>query len=86
MHKQFFEEAPMGYIPKEDFGKLTELMGIKDPFLTSLVRFVYIYVFLLTRKVFNAFDTNRDNNINFEELLIGMSVMTRGNSDEKLDC
>jgi Ca2+-binding EF-hand superfamily protein len=71
LHKQFYEEVPMGLIPKKDFGQLTELMGIKDPFITSLI--------------FNAFDTNRDENINFEEFLIGMSIMTRGNPDEKLE-
>jgi hypothetical protein len=38
LHKQFYEEAPLGFIPKNDFGQLTELMGIKDEFITSLVR------------------------------------------------
>ncbi|KAL0484835.1 ncsA [Acrasis kona] len=71
MHKQYYEEVPKGFIPKSDFGQLTELMGIKDPFISSLV--------------FNAFDTNSDGQISFEEFIVGMSVMTRGNADEKLD-
>jgi Ca2+-binding EF-hand superfamily protein len=71
LYKQFIDEAPCGYIPKNDFHQLTELMGIKDPFITSLV--------------FNAFDTNTDGNIQFDEFIRGMSVMTRGSPDEKLE-
>jgi hypothetical protein len=53
-----------------------------------LLHHLYDYIFNLLKwaKVFNAFDTNRDDHINFEEFLIGMSVMTRGSPDEKLDC
>merc|ERR1712130_447175 len=63
LYKQFIDEAPCGYIPKNDFHQLTELMGIKDAFITSLV--------------FNAFDTNGDGNIQFDEFIRGMSIMTR---------
>ncbi|EFC44385.1 predicted protein [Naegleria gruberi] len=71
LHTQFYSEVPNGAIPKEDFCQLTELMGIKDPFITSLV--------------FNAFDRNCDSSISFDEFLISMSIMTRGNADEKLE-
>jgi Ca2+-binding EF-hand superfamily protein len=70
LYHQFIEEAPCGYIPKIDFHLLTGLMGIKDPFITSLV--------------FNAFDRNNDGKIQFDEFVMGMSVMTRGKPEEKL--
>ncbi|KAL9644315.1 hypothetical protein ABK040_005776 [Willaertia magna] len=71
LYTQFFQEVPMGYIPKEDFGQLTELMGIKDEFITSLV--------------FNCFDRNCDGSISFDEFIISMSIMTRGTVEEKLE-
>ncbi|KAF0981605.1 hypothetical protein FDP41_012262 [Naegleria fowleri] len=71
LHSQFYTEVPSGFIPKEDFSQLTELMGIKDQFITSLV--------------FNAFDRDRDSKISFDEFVYAMSVMTRGTADEKLE-
>lgn len=71
-HKQYFEEVPGGYILQKDFHLLTERMGIKDAFLSQLC--------------FNAFDLNHDSKIDFYEFLLGMSVITRGTFDEKLEC
>jgi len=71
LFKQFIEEVPSGCIPRDDFHQLTELMGINDPFITGLV--------------FNAFDTNNDGSIQFDEFIRGMSIMTRGTPEEKLE-
>eukprot|EP00002_Diphylleia_rotans_P032226 TRINITY_DN6750_c0_g2_i1.p1 TRINITY_DN6750_c0_g2~~TRINITY_DN6750_c0_g2_i1.p1 ORF type:complete len:178 (-),score=49.23 TRINITY_DN6750_c0_g2_i1:283-816(-) len=71
MHKQFYADAPNGEIPREDFLRTMEQMGIKDAFLRDLV--------------FNAFDENQDGSINFNEFILALSVMTRGTADEKLE-
>jgi len=66
------EEVPNGFISKKEFSKLTELMGIKDKLVSDLI--------------FTAFDKNHDSNIEFKEFMQTISVMTRGDPDEKLTC
>jgi len=41
---------------------------------------------LLQDLIFNVFDRNRDGVISFREFVNGLSVMTRGTPDEKLEC
>lgn len=52
LYKQFREEAPSGKISRKDFNALTSAMGISDQTITKLV--------------FDAFDSNSDEKIEFE--------------------
>lgn len=72
MYTQFVKEAPAGYIPRDDFCQLADIMGIRDRHLCDLL--------------FRAIDTDCDGRIMFVELLKAMSIMTRGDSQEKLKC
>ena len=72
LYKQFREEAPSGKISRKDFNALTSAMGISDQTITKLV--------------FDAFDSNSDEKIEFEEFIHAMSIMTRGSPEEKLKC
>jgi Ca2+-binding EF-hand superfamily protein len=72
MFKQFKKETPNGTINKEDFSEVMKQMGVSDSFLQELI--------------FNVFDENKDGTINFVEFVTALSVMTRGNPDEKLEC
>jgi len=71
IYKQFTTDAPEGFIRKEDFVRTMRQMGVKDAFLHDLV--------------FNAFDFNKDGNISFNEFIVSLSIMTRGDAQEKLD-
>jgi len=71
MYKQFRKETSSGVISKEDFKTVLLGMGIQDQFLQDLV--------------FNSFDRNKDNTINFQEFVTALSVMTRGDPQEKLE-
>ncbi len=47
-------------------------MGVTDNFLQDLI--------------FNVFDDNKDGTINFQEFVTALSIMTRGDPNEKLEC
>jgi Ca2+-binding EF-hand superfamily protein len=72
MYKQFKKETPNGTINKEEFADVMKQMGVLDSFLQDLI--------------FNVFDENKDGLINFQEFVTALSVMTRGDPNEKLEC
>jgi Ca2+-binding EF-hand superfamily protein len=41
---------------------------------------------LITERIFAFFDQDGDNIINFSELVTGLSVLCKGNLDEKIKC
>jgi len=71
MWKQFKKETPSGAINKDEFKEVMKQMGVVDPFLQDLI--------------FNVFDDNKDGSINFQEFVTALSVMTRGDPNEKLE-
>jgi len=71
MYRQFKKETPTGLINKEEFKEVMKQMGVVDPFLQDLI--------------FNVFDDNKDGSINFQEFVTALSVMTRGDPNEKLE-
>jgi len=71
MFKQFKKETPAGSINKEEFKEVMKQMGVEDSFLQDLI--------------FNVFDENKDGTINFQEFVTALSVMTRGDPQEKLE-
>ena len=72
MFKQFKKETPNGSIGKEEFKEIMQQMGVVDEFLQTLI--------------FNVFDDNKDGKINFQEFVTALSIMTRGDPQEKLEC
>jgi EF hand len=72
MFKQFKKETPSGLIGKTEFKTVMQQMGVSDEFLQDLI--------------FQVFDENGDGNINFQEFVTALSVMTRGDPNEKLEC
>jgi len=71
MFKQFKKETPNGVINQEEFREVMKQMGVLDGFLQDLI--------------FNVFDDNKDGSINFQEFVTALSVMTRGDPNEKLE-
>jgi len=71
MYKQFKKETPSGSINKQEFKEVMKQMGVVDSFLQDLI--------------FNVFDENKDGTINFQEFVTALSVMTRGDPNEKLE-
>jgi Ca2+-binding EF-hand superfamily protein len=41
---------------------------------------------LITERIFAFFDRDRDGIITFPELVDGLSVLCKGNLDEKIEC
>ena len=41
---------------------------------------------LITERIFRFFDQDNDGIINFREMACGLSVLCKGNFDEKIDC
>lgn len=72
MYKQFRKETPQGVINKSEFKEVMKQMGVVDNFLQELI--------------FNVFDSNKDGSIDFPEFVNALSIMTRGNAEEKLEC
>lgn len=48
----------------------------------GLLGFVSDTVF--TELLFNAFNTNKNNQVSFEEYINGLRILTKGSNDEKL--
>jgi len=71
MFKQFKKETPSLVINKDEFREVMKQMGVLDSFLQDLI--------------FNVFDDNKDGSINFQEFVTALSVMTRGDPNEKLE-
>ena len=69
---QFKRESPSGKISQEEFNEAMNLMGVVDPFLQGLV--------------FKVFDKSKTGTITFSDFVNGLSVMTKGTSEEKLKC
>lgn len=70
LYVQFIAEAPSGVVSRSTFEVLAAALGVIDPVIANLL--------------FNAFDGNADGMVSFHEFIRGMSVMTRGTTDEKL--
>jgi len=68
--RQFLTEAPSGSVDHSEFSVVASMTGIHDPEVRDLL--------------FQAFDRNGDGLISVSEFIAGMSVMTRGTTDEKL--
>ncbi|EFA83231.1 calcium-binding protein [Heterostelium album PN500] len=72
LFKDFKKDSPGGgVIGKTEFRDIMTQMGIADTFLHELL--------------FNVFDKNKDNTINFQEFVCGLSVITRGTPEEKIE-
>jgi len=72
LYRQFKKEIQPGTINKKEFGAILKATGFGDSFLQDLM--------------FNVFDRNKDGVISFREFVVGLSVMTRGTPDEKMEC
>lgn len=86
MYKQFKKETPGGLIGKNEFRDVMKQMGVTDQFLQDLIFNVFD-----TNKVFQTvflekLTTTQDGSINFQEFVTALSVMTRGEPNEKLEC
>lgn len=91
MYKQFRKEQPQGYIDKEEFREMMRQMGVVDSFLQDLIFNVFDedkgeqrlpLVDVIERCLLNL----PDGGINFQEFVAALSVMTRGDPTEKLEC
>lgn len=71
-HKQFYDEVPGGYIFAKDFHLLTDMLGIKNQFISNIL--------------FSTFDLDNDKKISFPEFLYNISIMNKGTKEEKLAC
>jgi Ca2+-binding EF-hand superfamily protein len=71
LYKQFKKEIPSGGINKRDFKELLKGLGVVDVFLQDLI--------------FNTFDYDKDGQINFKDVTTGLSIIARGDPDEKLE-
>lgn len=72
LYKQFKKEIPSGGINKRDFKELLKGLGVVDVFLQDLI--------------FNTFDYDKDGQIDFKDVTTGLSIIARGDPDEKLEC
>lgn len=67
---EFFAVAPHGGVDERQFGKVLSDLGFKD---------------VPVHRLFTLFDTNRDNLVDFKELLVALSALhSRG--EEGLKC
>jgi Ca2+-binding EF-hand superfamily protein len=72
MYKQYRRETPQGVITKAEFMDVMKQMGIADSFLQDLL--------------FSAFANKRTGAIRFEDMTRALSIITRGSTEEKLEC
>ncbi|KAJ3435581.1 neuronal calcium sensor family [Anaeramoeba flamelloides] len=71
IYKKFIAENPNGMIKKQDFGKLTKQLGLRDEFFSELL--------------FNNFDDDKNGYIDFSELCTVMNIIMKGSTDDKLE-
>ncbi|EGC34984.1 calcium-binding protein [Dictyostelium purpureum] len=71
LYKQFRKDSPSGIINRSEFKEIMSQMGVGDTFLQDLL--------------FNVFDKNKDGTINFQEFVCGLSSLTRGTPEEKIE-
>lgn len=55
-------------------------------FRDSLGLLGYVSETVFTDMLFNAFNTNGDSRVTFQEYIRGLRILTRGSQDEKLVC
>ena len=73
IYQQFLRRAEDDHFLNEhEFANSLGYVGIKDP--------------LLLKKYFSAFDINGDGSVDFKEFASGLSTITRGTTEEKIDC
>jgi Ca2+-binding EF-hand superfamily protein len=70
LRTQFLGDVPEGAVTPELFSNAALMFGIRSPQLVDML--------------FHAFDSNDDGLITFYEFARGMSIMTRGTSQERL--
>ena len=70
LYAQFISEVPAGTVPRSQFAVFGVALGITSPVMAELI--------------FNAFDLNADGMISITEFIKGMSTMTRGTPEEKV--
>jgi len=68
---QFRKESPSGYIGRAEFKAVMQQLAVNDEFLQNVL--------------FTVFDTNHDGQINFQEFVVSLSIMTKGSPAEKLE-
>lgn len=70
LYMQFINDVPSGVVSKTLFSSFASCIGLSDSMTISLL--------------FDSFDANGDGAITFNEYAKGMSTMTRGTNDEKM--
>lgn len=72
MFQQFQRETPQGTLNKQEFKEVMKKIGVFDVFLQDLI--------------FDMFDTEKKGSLTFVEFIKTFSKLTRGSTDEKLEC
>ena len=91
-HEGFLKDCPTGKLTKNEFSKIyAQFFPHGNP--EAFARFVLcagllsLWLCFFSRSfVFNVFDDNGDGSIAFEEFLLALSITSRGNLEDKLEC
>lgn len=85
MYQKFKKETPSLEIDKPGFVKVSKGMGIEVE-VCSLYVSKYPQDEFLQDLIFNKFDVDKNGTVDFREFMQGLSVITRGTPEEKLQC
>merc|ERR1711916_263211 len=73
LSRRFYELADMGEVTRETFGEVMSSAGLPQ------------YSKQFVDRVFEVFDADRSDTVSLNELCTGLSVLTRGTPEEKLN-